>query len=172
MKVAVTTWELPSESYTVTEVANVPLADPGVAAAFRFKSNEKFCVTTGGCTVPVGIVMLPGGALVFKTPLTCVQPCTVWPVAVWRSSLLVRLEVTGAGVFGGIIRSLNHKETGALNGRIERAASSLNCALREQCLGGRRPNPESNLGVSEARTDGLGYKIVEGYLAGFEPDRV
>jgi hypothetical protein len=53
----------------VTDVANVSLAVPGVAAAFKLRLNDTFWVITGGCTVPVGIVILLGGALVSSTPL-------------------------------------------------------------------------------------------------------
>src|ERR1700730_317960 len=76
--------ELPRESKTVTEVANVPAAVPTTAAAFRFISKDILWVGTGGCTVPTGTVMLLGGALVLRTPLTMVQPSTDSPVVVIR----------------------------------------------------------------------------------------
>ena len=75
------------------------------------------------------MVMLPGGAFVFKTPFTSVQPCTMLAGRRLEVSVLVRLEVAGAGVFGGPVRSLNDEKAVALDGRVERATGGLNARL-------------------------------------------
>ena len=45
-------------------------------------------------------------------------------------------------------------------------------ALRKQRLGSRRANSESDLCISKTGADGLGHQIVEGDLAGLEPDGI
>ena len=109
--------------------------------------------------------------MVFKTPLTCVQPYRLTSGSL-QISLLVSLEVTGACVFCRSARSLNNKKAGALDGGIERSSGGLNSALGIQRLGGRRSNSKSNLCVSKTRADGLGYQIMERNLTTLEPDRV
>ena len=84
VKFTVAAWLVPSESYIVMVVENVP---PTAVAASRFAVIPKFSVACAAWVASTGICNVVSGVFVFTTPLAAAYPITPAPVVVCRLPL-------------------------------------------------------------------------------------